>query len=416
MAITTDDPVIDLLDPSAFAGGHPFEQYRWLREQRPVHRHQEPDGPGFWAVTRYEDVKEVGRDHRTFSSVPTIMITDPPPGAAMTPEGHQMMLMADPPVHTALRRLVSGDFTPRGAGGWRARVEELATLIVDEVIERGSCDLVDDLAGEMPSFVVAEFFGLPHQDGRDLYRLTETIHASPGSVPAGAPAAAVGEMMGRATEVWQRATSGTGSSELVAALTTAEVDGRPFDAVDFALFFLLLVDAGGDTTRNLVAGGMDALFAHPGQRAWLMADLDSRLPGAIEELLRWVSPVVHMRRTATVDTVLGGCPVAAGDKVVMYYGSANRDPAAFADPDRLDLSRTPNRHVAFGGGGPHFCLGAHLARIEIAALLRAVLTRLHDLEPTGPTEWLPSVFISGLRHLPVRFTPGARRSVATSTT
>jgi cytochrome P450 len=218
-------------------------------------------------------------------------------------------------------------------------------------------------------------------------------------------------MMGRATEVWQRATSGTGTSDLVTALTTAEVDGRPFDAVDFALFFLLLVDAGGDTTRNLVAGGMDALFAHPGQRAWLMADLDGRLPGAIEELLRGVSPVVHMRRTATVDTVIAGCPVAAGDKVVMYYGSANRDPAAFTDPERLDLSRSPNRHVAFGGGGPHFCLGAHLARIESTALLRAVLTRLHDLEPAGPTEWLPSVFISGPKHLPVRFTPGPRRGV-----
>jgi cytochrome P450 len=408
MAITTDDPVIDLLDPAAFVGGHPFDQYRWLRDHRPVHRHPEPDGPGFWAVTRYDDVKEVGRDHVTYSSEPTIMITDPPPGAAMTPDGHQMMLMADPPVHTALRRMLSGGFTPRGAAGWRDRVEELATLIVDEVVERGSCDLVEDLAGEMPSFVVAELFGLPHQDGRDLYRLTETIHAAPGSVPAGAPEAAVREMMGRAGEVWQRATSGAGSSDLVAALTTAEVDGRPFDGIDFALFFLLMVDAGGDTTRNLVAGGMDALLGHPGQHAWLMADLDGRLPGAIEELLRWVSPVVHMRRTATVDTVIGGCPVAAGDKVVMYYGSANRDPAAFVDPDRLDLSRTPNRHVAFGGGGPHFCLGAHLARIEIAALLRAVLTRLPDLEPAGPTEWMSSVFVSGPKHLPVRFTPGPR--------
>jgi cytochrome P450 len=410
LATTEDERHVDLLDPEAFAGGHPWEQYRWLREHRPVHRHAEPGGPGFWAVTRYEDVREVGRDHGRFSSVPTIMIPDPPAGAAMTPGGHQMMLMADPPVHTILRRLISGEFTPRGAGGWRARVDELAALIVDEVVERGSCDLVEDLAGEMPSFVVAELFGLPHQDGRDLYRLTETIHASPGSVPAGASEAAVVEMMGRAAEVWQQAVAGTGTSALVRALTAAEVDGRPFDGVDFALLFLLLVDAGGDTTRNLVAGGMDVLFGHPDQRAWLTADLDGRLPTAIEELLRWVSPVVYMRRTATVDSVIGGTAVAAGDKVVMYYASANRDPAAFFDPDRLDLARTPNRHVAFGGGGPHFCLGAHLARIEIAAMLRAVLTRLVDLEPTGPTEWLPSVFISGPQRLPVRFSPGPRQA------
>lgn len=409
MATTEDERSIDLLDPEAFAHGHPWEQYRWLRQHRPVHRHAESNGPGFWAVTRYEDVRQVGRDHERFSSVPTIMIPDPPPGAAMTSDEHRMMLMADPPVHTILRRLVSGEFTPRGAGGWRPRVDQLAELIVDEVVEHGSCDLVEDLAGEMPSFVVAEFFGLPHQDGRDLYRLTETIHAAPGSVPAGAPEAAVGEMMARATEVWQQALAGNGSG-LVRALTVAEVNGRPFDGVDFALFFLLLVDAGGDTTRNLVAGGMDALFAHPDQRNWLVADIDRRLPTAIEELLRWVSPVVHMRRTATVDSVIAGTAVAAGDKVVMFYGSANRDPTAFVDPDRLDLSRTPNRQLAFGGGGPHFCLGAHLARIEIAALLRAVLTRLADLEPAGPTEWLPSVFISGPRRLPVRFTPGPRQA------
>jgi cytochrome P450 len=148
---------------------------------------------------------------------------------------------------------------------------------------------------------------------------------------------------------------------------------------------------------------MDALFSHPDQRAWLAADLDGRLAPATEELLRWVSPVVYMRRTATHDTTVAGTRIAAGDKVVMYYGSANRDPEAFgATADTLDLGRTPNEHVAFGGGGPHFCLGAHIARVEIAALLRELLTRVPDMEPAGPTEWLPSTFISGPKHLPVR--------------
>jgi cytochrome P450 len=164
----------------------------------------------------------------------------------------------------------------------------------------------------------------------------------------------------------------------------------------------LLIDAGGDTTRNLVAGGMDALFSRPEQLAWLRADLDTRLAGAIEELLRWISPVVYMRRTAVDDTTLEGVPIAAGQKVVMYYGSANRDPDAFGPTaGELDLARAPNDHVAFGGGGPHFCLGAHIARIEIHALLRELLTRLVDVRPTGETEWLPSTFISGPRHLPI---------------
>ena len=174
--------------------------------------------------------------------------------------------------------------------------------------------------------------------------------------------------------------------------------------IDFNLFFLLLIDAGGDTTRNLVGGAMDALFQHPGQLAWLRDDPDARLGGAIEELLRWISPVVYMRRTAQHDTTLDGVPIAAGQKVVMYYGSANRDPEVFGPTaDQLDLTRTPNEHVAFGGGGPHFCLGAHIARVEIQALLRELLTRLVDLRPVGATEWLPSTFISGPRHLPVAY-------------
>ncbi|HEV2369956.1 MAG TPA: cytochrome P450, partial [Acidimicrobiales bacterium] len=181
------------------------------------------------------------------------------------------------------------------------------------------------------------------------------------------------------------------------------IGGRPVDEIDFALYFLLLVDAGGDTTRNLVAGGMQALFENPAQRARLQSDVDELLPVAMEEMLRWVSPVVYMRRTATRDVTVGGRSIGAGDKVVMYYGAANRDPEAFAAADVFDVSRRPNDHVAFGGGGPHFCLGAHVARMEIEALLRRILTDLPDIEPAGPVEWLQSNFVSGPRHMPVRF-------------
>jgi cytochrome P450 len=391
MSITTT-PAIDLLDPAAFADGQPHAQFAWLREHDPVHRHSEPDGPGFWAVTRYADVKAVGRDPVTFSSDPTIMIADQ---AAMDLGGHQMMLCMDPPRHTEYRRMVSGDFIPRAARLLAPRIRALATTIIDGVADRGECDLVEDVAGLMPSYVIAEMLGIPHSDGVELYRLTETIHAAPESVPDGAGLGAVISMFNYAHDVFVDKLAHPGddlSSKLVAGL----------DEIDFNLFFLLLVDAGGDTTRNLVAGGMHALFEHPDQRARLDADLDL-LPGAIEEMLRWVSPVVYMRRTAKCDTTLGGVQIAEGDKVVMYYGAANRDPTVFVDADDFRIDRYPNDHVAFGGGGPHFCLGAHIARIEIDAMLREILSRLPDMEPSGPVQWLPSTFISGPKHLPVRF-------------
>ncbi|MDQ1397335.1 MAG: hypothetical protein QOG64_2594 [Acidimicrobiaceae bacterium] len=403
---TIDRPTIDLLDPASFAGGHPHDQYRWLRENDPVYHHREPDGPGFWAVTRHADVREVGRHPAIFSSSPTIMISDE---GALDLGDHQMMLMMDPPRHGAFRRLMIPDFVPKAVAGIRDRVHDLAGQIIDAVCERGECDLVEDVAGEMPSFVVAELLGLPLDDGRELYKLTETIHAAPESLPEGAGTAAVMQMFAYANEVFQDRTANP-KEDLSSRLVHSQVEGRAFDEIDFGLMFVLLVDAGGDTTRNLVAGGMDALFQHPDELALLQDGLDGRMPAAMEELLRWVSPVTYMRRTATTDAEVGGQQVKAGDKVVLYYGSANRDDAVFADPYRLDLTRTPNDHVAFGGGGPHFCLGAHLARIEVDALLRELLTRLPDVAPSGETEWLASTFISGPKHLPVRFTSTARRS------
>jgi cytochrome P450 len=351
-------------------------------------------------------VKRVGRLPATFSSSPTIMIPD---AALLSRDGgHDVMITVDPPVHTEYRKLLNARFTPRATRGLRPRVEALAAQIVDAVAERGECDLVTDVAGEMPSFVIAELLGIPLEDGRRLYSLTETIHAAPGATTPEAVTAATKEMFAYGREVAEAKRRDPGD-DLSSLLVGSEVRGRALDNIDFNLFFILLVDAGGDTTRNLVGGGMLALFEHPGERARLQADLDGLLPTAIEEMLRWVSPVVYMRRTATVGTVLGGQELRAGDKVVMYYGSANRDEAAFADPDRFDVGRRPNDHIAFGGGGPHFCLGAHLARIEIDAILREVLTRLPDMEPAGPPRWLASNFVSGPSHLPVRFTPAPVR-------
>jgi cytochrome P450 len=406
--VPSTDATIDLLSAASFANGHPHDHYRWLRDNAPVYRHAEPDGPGFWVVTRYDDVKAIGRDPETFSSEPTVMITD---DTAIEIGDHKMMLMADPPYHTRLRRVINHEFTPKSAERLRPRIESLCRAIVDAVVEQGECDFMTDIAGEIPSYVIAELMGIPLDDGRRLYNLTETIHAAPESQPPGAGMSAVVEMFNYAHEVSQEKRRDP-RADLATKILQAEVDGRRLDDIDFNLFFLLLVDAGGDTTRNLLGGGLLALFEHPEERARLQQDLDGLLPSAVEEMLRWVSPVTYMRRRATRSITLHDTDIAPGDKVVMYYGSANRDERAFPDADRFDIARTPNEHVAFGGGGPHFCLGAHIARVEIAAMLREVLTRLPDIEAAGPVEWLASNFISGPKHLPVRFTPAARASDA----
>lgn len=391
---------IDLLSSGSFAGGQPHGQFAWLRENAPVRWCEEPQGPGFWAVTRYADVLAVDRDWQTFSSEPTVMIADPEPAAGAF-GAHKMMLMMDPPGHTGLRKLIRAEFTAPSARLRAERIAELARQIVDRVIDKGECDFVAEVAGEMPSFVIAELMGLPLEDGRELYKLTETIHTAPEVLPPGAGALAVMKMFEYGSRVMAEKRARPGD-DLASRLLACELAGRRLDDMEFLLFFLLLVDAGGDTTRNLLSGGLLALIDNPAQQAWLLEDLPGRLPTAREELLRWTSPVIYMRRTARRGVELGGQPIRAGDKVVMYFGAANRDPAAFEHPDELDLARAVNPHVAFGAG-PHVCLGQHLARIEIDAMLVEVLTRMSAFELAGPVEWLASNFISGPRVMPVRF-------------
>lgn len=406
-SVVSGPEAIDLISASSFAGRQPHDQFRWLRSNAPVFRHEQPNGTWFWAVTRFEDVKAIGRDHERFSSTPTVMLDDPSASEESPFGDHVMMLYADPPLHTRMRRMVSRDFTPRAAEALRPRVAELATRIVDDVIERGECDLVNDLAGAMPSYMIADLLGIPLADGLDLYRRTEVLHSSEEGASREEKSQALGEMFAYSQDVYaDRMTNPT--DDLASSIAHGEVGGEPIDAIDFFLWFLLLVDAGGDTTRNLVGAGFHALFQHPSELARLRADVDGLLPTAVEELLRWVSPVIHMRRTATVDTTVGDQAVAAGDRVVMFYGAANRDPSIFDDPERLDLGRSPNPHVAFGGGGPHFCMGASLARVEIDALLRAMLTRLEDLVPSGEPTWMQSNFIFGPTSMPVTFQPGVR--------
>ena len=362
---------------------------------------RKPGGPGFWVVTRQADIRRVGQESAIFSSEPTVMIADPEPGDAVLLGDHKMMLMMDPPLHTEYRKLISREFTQGPAMEMAPWIRQFAREIVDAVIERGECDFVSEIAGEMPSYVIARLMGLPLEDGRELYQLTEIIHTAPEVLPEGARDDAVRRMFEYGMRVIAEKRSEP-TDDLASRLLHAEVDGRRLDDEDFLLFFMLLIDAGGDTTRNLVGAGLLALLEHPRQLAQLRADPDRLLATARDELLRWTSPVIHFRRTARGDTEIAGQSVRAGDKVVIYYGAGNRDAAVFDRPHVFDIERRPNRHVAFGGG-THICLGQHVARVEIDELLREVLARMEDIELAGEVDWLPSNFISGPKSMPIRF-------------
>lgn len=394
---------INLLDPASFAQGHPLDQYHWLQDNAPLYWHDEPDGPGFWVITRYEDVAEVGRRSNLFSSEPTVMIADPDENsAAMFSDEHKMMLMMDPPQHTQFRRIISRAFTRGPAAELRPRIAELSAHIIDKVIDRGECEFVSEVAGELPSYVIAELTGIPIEDGRELYKLTEIIHTAPEALPEGAQTESIMKMFGYAQEVY-RTKLAKPADDLASQIVHAEVDGRQLDEIDFQLFFMLLIDAGGDTTRNLVAGGLHKLIEQPHcLEEWQQHRGTDMASSAREELLRTVSPVIYFRRTARIDTELHGQQIKAGDKIVRYFAAANHDPRIFDNPDELDLNRFPNEQIAFGTG-THVCLGQHIARVEIDCMFHDVLERIHKFKLAEPPQWLESNFISGIRHMPITF-------------
>ncbi|OBF41465.1 cytochrome [Mycolicibacterium peregrinum] len=390
---------VDLTDPAVYQAGIPVEAFRELRRRAPVAWHPYGD-TGFWALTGYDEILAVSRDSATWSSQQTGVMLDVP----RSEEAYQlslMMLTMDPPRHTALRKLVSKGFTPRHVARLNSRVANLAAEIVDGVLDRGECDLVSDVAGALPSYVIAELLGIPHEDGRRLYELTEIMNTERVGTPTESAMQALGEMFEYASALAERKRADP-ADDIASALLQAEVDGQRLTDLEFNLFFLLLINAGGDTTRNLVAAGTLALIEHPDEQVRLAADPEL-LPTAVEEMLRYVSPVNVFARTATKDTELRGVRIAEGERVAMFFPSANRDETRFGDPDRLDIGRDPNPHLAFGGGGTHFCLGANLARVEAAAIFPEILYRMKDLEVSGPVERVRSNLMNGIHSMPVRF-------------
>jgi len=404
---------IDLGDPQQFVDGVPHEWFALLRREAPVQWHPDPQGfaEGFWSVTRYDDCVGVNRDYEHFSSYRSAALFHDMAEEDLAQQ-RQMMLNMDPPMHTRYRRLVNKGFTPRMIRDLEAKVVASTDSILDAVCETGSADFVEQISAELPLQVIADLMGVPQDDRHLVFDWSNKMIGSDDpeyqlGPDAGAQAAM--ELFAYADELCAEKRLDP-HEDLFSVLTQAEIEGDRLSQLELDLFFLLLSVAGNETTRNLISGAMVAFFDHPDQWDRLRADR-SLLPTAVEEMLRYVSPVMHFRRQATAEVAIGDQLVAEGDKVVFWHISANRDESVFPDPDAFDIGRAPNNHMAFGGGGPHFCLGANLARMEIRVMFDRLLDRVPDIRLDGDVQRLRSNFINGVKHIPVAFTPSARIGV-----
>ena len=371
-----------------------------------------PETP-YWSITRYADIVEVSRHPELFCSGQGTNIPDLPPEFL---EFFGSMINMDDPRHGRMRRIVSRGFTPRQLETMRADVEGVAAGIVDEIIERGECDFVTEVAARLPLRIIVDMMGIPRSQERFIFDRTNIIlgFSDPEYVDdIDDPPAVTGTILTAGAELAQmvqelgEARQNDPRNDLVTALVTSEVEGEHLTPQELASFFILLVAAGNETTRNAIAHGLSTLSENPDQKARWLADIDRMTTTAVEEIVRWASPVIHFRRTVTTDGArLGEHEFSEGEKVVLWYWSGNRDEAVFDDPHTFDVGRTPNDHIGFGGPGPHFCLGAHLARREISVMFRELLRRMPDIHSVGEPDRLRSGFINGIKHLRAEWTPG----------
>jgi cholest-4-en-3-one 26-monooxygenase len=398
MTTAIEDP--RLYSPDTFVSGVPHDVFRQLRREAPVYRQEMPDGEAFWVLSKYDDIVTVSNDSQIYSSAKGVILGDMGSGYDL------MMLNMDPPRHTKLRNLVSKGFTPRMVRAMEPHIRDITNAIIDKIAKRGECDFVTDIAAELPLQVIAQMIGVPQEDrhlifdwGNQMVGVEDPEYATSMETATNAAAA----MFGYADQLAAKRREHP-RDDLISALNEAEVDGERLTPLEFDVFFMMLSVAGNETTRNLTANAMLALFEHPEQKARLLED-PSLMPTAVEEMLRWGSVVMYFRRTTTREVEIRGQPIGPGEQVTMWYISGNRDEDVYPDGDVFDVGRDPNPHIAFGGGGVHFCLGASLARMEIRILFEELFRRLPDIEQTGPMQHLRSNFINGIKHLPVRFTP-----------
>ncbi len=387
--------------PETYLSGPPHDFFDHLRRDAPVYWHESDRyPPGFWVCTRYSDVIAIERDVKTFSSARG--------GALLEDQGEGtelMMLNQDPPQHTRLRNLVARGFTPKVIKQMEPHIREAAKVIVDR--QMGNDDVIDfvpNFAAELPLVVIAELLGVPYEDRHKLFEWSNRLVGnSDPEYNSGSPE----EAMEASMELYMYAQSLADArrerpmDDIVTTLISAELDGEQLSDIEFNVFVLLLAVAGNETTRNLISGGMLTLLQHPEQRERVLADVPGTLDTLVDEMLRYVSPVMYFRRTVMTDTELHGVPLKQNEKITVWYGAANRDEDVFPDAHHFDVTRAPNEHIAFGGRGPHYCLGTALAKMEIKVMFSEMLARIPDMKLAGEPQRLASNLINGIKHLPV---------------
>ena len=402
---------INLLDRDRFTEGVPHQWLTWLRQNAPVTKLPEPGGPGYWVISRHADVITCNRDAQTFSSAARnggVVSIEDLPRSEMTEATGNLMLMMDPPEHTRHRKLVNRGFTPRMIGMLEPHIRELTLEILDRAIAKRDTDFVVDVAAELPLEVIAELIGVPREDRHKIFEWSNRMIGSED------PEYQVSdeEVMNAQVEMFMYAQQlaekhrEQPQDDIITKLLESEIDGDALSDMDFNMFFLLLTVAGNETTRNAISHGLNAFLENPDQYEALVADPDGLIGSTVEEILRWASPVLYFRRNAMRDFELNGQLILEGDKITLWYISANRDEDVFDDPFTFDIRRDPNPHIAFGGGGPHFCLGAQLARLEIRVLFDELVRRVPRVEQLDKPEFLRSNFIGGIKHLRVRLEGG----------
>lgn len=404
----------DIIDPDVYQrDGVPHEALRWLRANSPVHWHEDggaPGWPGYWSVTRRADVEQVSKNPAVYSSRRPLATFAESSERAI--EVQQLLLVnMDPPQHTRQRGFVNRGFTPRMIARLEKRIREICDVLIDEVAGRGSAEFVHDIAAPLPMQVICELMGAPVADRMRLFELSNRLvgfddpeyRAMPGerTISAGM------EMAGYARDLAAERRREP-RDDIVTRLLQPDDSGAGLPPGEFEMFFLLLVVAGNETVRNAASGGMLAFFEHPDQWRRLLADR-GLIGTAAEEVIRWVSPANMLRRTAARDAVLGGQRIREGDKLALFFSSANRDESVFGDPFTFDIARDPNPHLSFGGGGPHYCLGRHLASLELRVLLETIADRMPGITLDGEVRRLRSNLLNGIKEMPVRFDPATPR-------
>ncbi len=408
------DRWVDLTDPDVYKGGVPHATFQRMRDTEPVAWGEEPDGSGFWSLTRYDDIVAASKDFTTFTSTQGIRLEK------MTPEeteARRTLMEHDPPSHTRLRRLVQGGFTRRTVRGYEEAIRTLACRVLDEALAKRTFDFTIDVARQLPLRMLGRLLGAPEEDYDWLVSKgdalignsdpeftdhvvdqvdTDAYRLMPFRSPAGIE---LFEYAQRMADL-RRANP---TDDVISALLAPTADGEPLTDQEFKNFFALLVAAGNDTTRYSMAAGVLALIDHPNQLA-LLQERPDLMPSAVEEMLRWSSVTMHFRRTATRDVELHGTTIRKGDRVLLWFISGDYDERQFPDPFEFDITRDPNPHLAFGRGGPHRCLGEWLARVELQVTIEELLKRVSDIRVAGPPQRLRSNFVSGIKHMPVTVT------------